>query len=205
MSNTKVGTILGRLLSEHNLKVTELARRIKIPQPTVQRIVTGTSENPQMSSLKSIAEYFDITVDQLKGIEPIPKFDNVYKLPLISWEDATLWHKKFTTTSHEHIIADLSVSKHAYALKILDGAMEPIFPCNSILIVDPNVQPKDRSYVIALIQGSKHPIFRQLIINGADKYLKPLSPDTEVYKMLQLKSTDTILGTVVQARWNYTP
>lgn len=204
MSNTKVGKILNQLLSEQNLKVSELARRVKLPQPTIQRIAAGICESPHISSLKPIADYFSISVEQLKGLDPIPKFDKVHKLPLISWTEAVDWKTHSITNTDKHIIADIHVSNHAYALKILDGAMEPIFPCDSILIVDPDVQPKDRSYIITLINHTNVPIFRQLVINGPDKYLKPLSPDTDIYKMLQLKKSDNILGTVVQARWNYT-
>ncbi len=203
MSNTKVGKILSRLLSEHKLKVSELARRVQLPQPTIQRIAAGVCENPHISSLKPIADYFSISIDQLKGIDPIPKFDQIHKLPLISWSEATHWNKQLATLTDEQVIVDISVGDHAYALRILDGAMEPIFPCNSILIMDPAVQPKDRSYVITLINNTEIPIFRQLIINGPDKYLKPLSPDTDIYKMRQLESSDNILATVVQARWNY--
>lgn len=204
MSNTKIGTILRRLLSDQNLRVSELARRVQLPQPTVQRIATGVCENPHISSLKPIADYFSISIDQLKGIEPIPKFDRVHKLPLISWQEAVDSKKHPATQTDNHVIVDISVGDRAYALKVIDGAMEPIFPCDSILIVDPDVQPKDRSYVITLMNGNNTPIFRQLIFNGSDKYLKPLSPDTEIYKMLRLENSDNILGTVVQARWNYT-
>ena len=83
MNTTKVGKILNSLLSEHNLKVSEFARRINLPQPTIQRIAAGMCENPHISSLKPIADYFSITVDQLKGLEPIPQFDNYHKLPLL--------------------------------------------------------------------------------------------------------------------------
>jgi SOS-response transcriptional repressor LexA len=182
----------------------ELARRVKLPQPTIQRIAAGVCENPHISSLKPIADYFSITVNQLKGIDPIPRFDKIQKLSLISWSEVINWSKYKLTQSNEHVIADIAVSDGAYALRILDGAMEPLFPYNSILIVDATIQPKDRSYVIAHIHEAEIPIFRQLIINGADKYLKPLSPDTGIYKMRQLDKLDIILATVVQARWNYT-
>jgi SOS-response transcriptional repressor LexA len=203
MSNTKIGKILTRLLSDQNMRVSELARKIQLPQPTIQRIAAGVCENPHLSSLKPIADFFSITIDQLKGLEPIPKFDKIFKLPLITWSEAAHWNKQLTTNTNEHVITDINASYHAYALRILDGAMEPIFPLDAVLMVDPTVSPKDRSYVITLMDGSIIPIFRQLIINGADRYLKPLSPDTDIYKMAQIGNLDNILATVIQARWNY--
>lgn len=203
MSNTKIGSILNRLLSEQNLRVSELARRIELPQPTVQRIAAGVCENPHISSLKPIAEYFSITIDQLKGLEPIPRFDKLSKLPLITWAEATYWNKKYETGTNEYVMADVKVSNYAYGLKVFDGAMDPIFPRETILIVDPAVIPKDRSYVIALNKSADIPVFRQLIVNGPDRFLKPLSPDTDIYKMTRLKDSDNILATIVQARRNY--
>lgn len=203
MSNTKIAKILNKLLSEQNLRVSELARRVQLPQPTIQRIAAGICENPHISSLKPIAEFFSITVDQLKGLEPISKFDNISKLPLISWSEAAFWNKQSQTNTQKFILADVGSSDKSYALKILDGAMDPIFPIETILIIDPLVLPKDKSYIIALIKGSSVPIFRQLIINGPEKYLKPLSPDTEIYKMIKLRNSDHILATIIQARRNY--
>lgn len=204
MSQTKISKIINRLLTEENMRVSELARKVKLPQPTVQRIAAGVCENPHISSLKPIADYFSITVDQLKGFEPIPKFDRLVKIPLLAWEDVSTWHAKFITNTEENVMVDVEVSKQAYALRLIDSAMEPVFPYGTILILDPLVKAKDRSYIITLLKNSDMPIFRQLIINGPDKFLKPLSPDTQIYKMLRLKNTDNVLATVVQARWNYT-
>jgi SOS-response transcriptional repressor LexA len=203
MNNTKIGNILNKLMNDKNLKVSELARRIKLPQPTVQRIAAGTCINPHISSLQPIAEFFSITVDQLKGLEPIPQFDKVSKLPVISWTQAISCKEKLIPPSEDYMLADVPVSQNSFALKVFDGAMEPLFPRGTLLILDPHVPPKDRSYIIALTQGTNMPIFRQLIINGADRFLKPLSPDIDIYKMTRLASSDTILATVVQARCNY--
>jgi transcriptional regulator with XRE-family HTH domain len=203
MRNTKVGKILNKLMLEQNLRVSELARRIKLPQPTLQRIAAGTCENPHTSSLQPIADFFSISIDQLKGLEPIPKLDKVFKLPVISWTEATYWNKKFTTTTEEYVLADVPVSSVSFALKVFDSAMEPLFPRGTLLIADPDIFPKDRNYIIALSMGANIPIFRQLIINGPDQFLKPLSPDTEIYRMTRLQNADTILATIVQARCNF--
>lgn len=203
MSNTKIGKILNKLLSEQNLRVSELARRVNLPQPTIQRIATGVCANPHESSLKPIADYFSITVDQLKGLEPIPHFEKFTKLPLIGWDEIAKWHKTKTHYTEHFVLVDVSVSATAYALNVIDGAMEPFFPRNTVLIVDPQIQPKDKSFIIATTKQSTIPVFRQLIINGSKQILKPLSPDTNIYKMLQLRDSDEILSTLVQARHNY--
>lgn len=202
MTNTKVGSILSRLLNEHHLSVSELARRVKLPQPTIQRIATGVCEYPHVSSLKPLADFFSISIDQLRGLETIPQFDNIFRLPLINWEEASVWNQKHKTKSENYIVVDVKVSSQAYALTVMDGAMEPIFLQGTTLILDPDVSPIDRNYIIVLLKNANIPIFRQLIIDGQNKLLKPLSLDKNIYKISRLKAADKILATVVQARWN---
>lgn len=78
--------------------------------------------------------------------------------------------------------------------------MDPVFPKNTLLIADPDKSPKDRSYVIAKLSNINTPIFRQLLIDVKDRYLKALSPDFEQYKMTRLSDNDEILSVVVQAK-----
>lgn len=201
MKNTKISQILNQLMAEKEIRVAELARRVNLPQPTVHRIATGACEHPHLSSLEPIARFFSISVSQLKGHEPIPWLDRVSKVPLLIWEQTIVWPLNQNEILHpELIFTDANVSTNAYALKINDDSMDPVFPKNTFLIADPNKQPKDRSYVIAKLSNLEKPIFRQLLIDAQDRYLKALSPDFDQYKMIYLNNNDNILSTVVQAK-----
>ena len=83
-----LSSILNRLLFEKKMKPIDLARKLGIPQPTMHRIVTGKSPNPHKSNLEPLAEYFDVTVAQLKGEDP---------LPANLWSDSLLPTKKIET------------------------------------------------------------------------------------------------------------
>lgn len=99
---------------------------------------------------------------------------------------------------------DLALSPHLYALVIEDEVMEPLFEKDTILIIDGNKKPKDQSYIIAKSHKNKHAIFRQLLIDGEFKYLKPLNPNTKKHKMKLLdKKKEKFCGSLVQARKNY--
>lgn len=201
MKNTKIGQILNRLMTEKKIRVAELARRINLPQPTVHRIATGACEHPHLSSLEPIADFFSINIDQLKGHEPIPWLDRAAKVPLLTWADALNWPaNKDEMKNSELILTDAVVGKTGVALKIKDASMDPVFPKNTILIADPNRQAKDRSYVIAKLANHPEAIFRQLLMDAGDYYLKPLSPDFDQYKMTRLNKNDKILSVVVQAK-----
>ncbi len=201
MKNTKIRQILNRLMAEKKIRVAELARRINLPQPTVHRIATGACEHPHLSSLEPIANFFSINVDQLKGHEPIPWLDRVTKVPLLNWNEISDKPIKLREKQNfEFILTDADVGKAGFALKIKDSSMDPVFPINTVLIIDPERQPRDRNYIIAKLLNHSEVIFRQLLIDAGNHYLKPLSPDFEQYKMTRLNNNDKIMGIVVQAK-----
>src|SRR3990167_1974125 len=112
MKNTRIAQILNRLMAEKKIRATELARRINLPQPTVHRIATGACEHPHISSLAPIAHFFSISIDQLKGHEPIPWLDRASKVPLLTWEDVLHWPiKKNEIQKGEFILTDAAVGK----------------------------------------------------------------------------------------------
>ena len=204
MKNTRIGQILNRLMTDIKIRVAELARRINLPQPTVHRIATGACEHPHLSSLEPIASFFSINVDQLKGHDPIPWLDRASKVPLLTWNEVLHWSaKKNDRQNSEFILTDAAVGKAGFALKIEDASMDPVFPKNTVLIADPEKQAKDRSFVIAKLVSHPEAIFRQLLMDAGDHYLKPLSPDFEQYKMTRLNNNDKILSVVVQAKRDY--
>jgi transcriptional regulator with XRE-family HTH domain len=74
-----LSTVLGRLVAEKGISSAELARKTGVSQPVVHRLIAGETENPQILSLKPLADYFGISLDQLLGYAPLnaPKsFDN---------------------------------------------------------------------------------------------------------------------------------
>jgi transcriptional regulator with XRE-family HTH domain len=63
-----LSSVLASLMSQHRLTSSELARQTGIAQPVIYRLVTGTTENPQIMTLKPIADYFKISIDQVLGL-----------------------------------------------------------------------------------------------------------------------------------------
>jgi DNA polymerase V len=80
-----------------------------------------------------------------------------------------------------------------YALRVLGDSMEPEFADGCIIIVDPGGAPRDRSYVVVEFAGDV--FFRQLLLEGERRYLKPLNPK---YGSFELTPPYTIKGSVVQ-------
>lgn len=201
--------ILNRLMFEKRIRTAELARKINLPQPTVQRIVTGITPNPHISSLQPIADFFNISIQQLKGQVPIAwlkaqssQTNTWLQLPLLEWEQASS-PDVGKEIAQPGIFTDVNVSTKSFALIVKDSSMEPQFPKGTIIIIDPEKQPRDRSFVIAVLNNHPEAIFRQLLIDGPQFYLKPISPDFDHFKMSLMGANDRILGVLVQARRNY--
>lgn len=207
----KLSEILNRLMFERHIRTAELARRANLPQPTVQRIVSGVTTNPHRASLQPIAEFFSVTVEQLIGREPIPWLESMshqaagwMKVPLLAWNQVSTWLAGNGEVINPGLVfTDAKISDTAYALRMQDYSMLPIFPVGTLLILDPNKEPRDHSYVTVELSGHGEVIFRQLLIDGHKHYLKAISADFKHVTMEQISPQHKLVGTLVQARYDF--
>ena len=210
----KLASIIKRLLFERDIKSIDLARAINIPPPTIHRLVTGKSTRPYESSLKPIADYFEIEVAQLLGEKPLPSNEEegvdeetsrhgknwVATVPLIPWGNLKdLEIKK----NYNEIPFVGKISKIGFATIMPDTSMEPIIQRNSIIIFDPLIEPSDRSYVLVKLHETKAYVLRQLLIDADHQYLKPLNPDLSMFNMRLLHQDDEIIACLVETRHNF--
>lgn len=203
---------LKKLIEEHNLNTLELARRTGIGQPVIYRIMTGETDNPKIATVRTLADYFGISVNQLLGENSISSFnkpEDVFtppQIPLLSFEQVSFW--PYLTNNilekTEKVITDLSSSPHFYALKVNDNSMAPLFNKGTLLIIDGDKKPKDQDYVIILLKKQKKVVFRQLLFSDKHRYLKPLNPDNTQFKIqLFNPKTDSCKGVLIQAKINF--
>ena len=60
-----LATNLRYLLTAHHMSTSELARRCHIAQPVLHRLISGKINNPQISTLRPIIDYFHCSFDDL--------------------------------------------------------------------------------------------------------------------------------------------
>jgi len=210
MPNMTVSEVLKTLMFKEDIRVSGLARKIGVPQQTLQRVVAGLSPNPHEATLVPLAEYFNITIDQLKGKADIPGIRTLggeedkpwHELPLLSWDEACEYDTlaKETLAAKKHILTEVKVSDAAYALTMQDSSMEPVYPAGTVMIVDPKLELDDRRYVIVKLKGENRAIIRWVTTDGRDYFLKLLNPDLSGAGLVKLTSEDKVLGVVVQAK-----
>lgn len=209
-----LSNIINTLLFERKMRPAALARETGLPATTIHRLVTGKSTRPYKNSLIPIAEYFSLSVEQLIGEEELPdnywrdesmglsKKEQIKQIPIISWSDADNFHH-IDKKAQQCIVSSGSMSDSCFALIMLDHSMEPLFPKRAALIFDPTRQALDRSFILVKLNNLETPMFRQLLIDGEHKYLKPLNPDLNMYKMRVLNSEDKIIAVLLESRINH--
>lgn len=198
-------------MQELGIKEAELARQTGLPQTTVNRLLLGETHDPRANTLKPIAQFFGVSVDQLLGLESLDKnrivgtFNSFNKeawssVAIIEWEDVLSWRftsEKFNINSHSQWIAtERPVSKQSFAV-ISKPFLEPRFRKGSILIVDPAGHVRDGKFIIVSLDN-KSVTLRQASIDGDVLYLKNI--DAFIATIPFDKKSHLILGVVVEAR-----
>jgi SOS-response transcriptional repressor LexA len=208
----KLRANLTTLLEQQDLSVNELAKNTGVPQPVLHRLVKGKTTNPNILTLIPIAKFFSISISQLLGEDLLPLSESneisakiTIKLPIIPWEDIHDWIIHRQTKKSDFILVTENVSRAAFALKIAElksNIDDPIFHENSIIVIEPNIIPQDSDYVIVknFSLRSSQPLLRQLLIDGNNKYLKPLNSLVETQK---LRSNEQIIGVMLEIRHRY--
>ncbi|MFP8968595.1 helix-turn-helix domain-containing protein [Pokkaliibacter sp. CJK22405] len=124
------------------------------------------------------------------------------RVPLLSWVQAGCWSESIPAdpASAKMIPAPIRTTKSAFALEVRGDSMTamvgPSFPDGYLLIVEPKRQADHKSFVIARENGSDNCTFKQLIIDGNKKYLKPLNTQ---YSAFEINESTEICGIVVAA------
>jgi SOS-response transcriptional repressor LexA len=123
---------------------------------------------------------------------------SVCKVPVISWVQAGDWADSDCQTTpgyaEEYVYyPGIKVSPHIFALRIKNDSMEPEFLENDIVVVDPDKQAENGSYVI--VKNGQEATFKKLILDGSRVYLKPLNRD---YKPIDMTDKEfKIVGVVI--------
>jgi SOS-response transcriptional repressor LexA len=195
----------------------ELSRRTGIPQTTIHRILSGQIKESKPSTLKPIAAYFKLSLAQLQGEEAIAPSSNSSSIqtstpakliPLITWELATIWKKRFKNYKHQSsdgwVATNKQVGASAYGLIIQGNSMSsthgPSFEDGCEIVVDPERTPKHGDFVVVKQSDKPNAILRQLSIEGGSLDLLPLNPR---YSVTYLDSLDDICGVVCQLLANF--
>jgi SOS-response transcriptional repressor LexA len=200
--------VLKKLMGQKKINAAHLSEVTGISQPTLHRLLTGSSPDPRLSSIIPLAKFFNLTIGQLLGDEPLfsdglQEKISFSKVPIISWEEAAKWNKLISTltvsTWAKWIISNLDLSKNSYAIKSDSEFVSPHLSKCSFLIIDPVKTPQNKNYIVVKLSENSRVSLKQLYIDGDDKWL--IDPNKKLREIL-FDSSHIFCGTVVQIHLN---
>lgn len=86
------------------------------------------------------------------------------------------------------------IGPNAFALYVRGDSMEPEFSEGDIILVDPAEEAASGDFVVVRLDDEAEATFKQLIIDGSRRYLKPLNPR---YPIMEVTTSATICGVVL--------
>ena len=196
--NDNLCSRLNRLVREKGYNIPRLSKKTGVTEGTIHRILTSQHSNPTYTTLKAISDALEISIGELLG-EIDPATPNSRRIKIVPWEKIL----DTSETSDNFISSNVNVSTEAFAVKLNSSHMLPLFPENSILIFDPNKKCYDRAYVLVKLNNHPIPIFKQLIIDEPNWYIKSLSSELHNENLTQLDSADRIIATLTQSQLSY--
>lgn len=127
-------------------------------------------------------------------------YDHMFDMvPLISWVQAGSWSEVVDNfqpgDAEEHYPCPERHSDSTFALTVVGESMFPDFVPGEIIYVDPCVEATSGSCVVVRQNGDEA-TFKQLMLDGNNKYLKALNPNWP-NPIIEMLPDATICGVVI--------
>jgi transcriptional regulator with XRE-family HTH domain len=199
---------LCELMEEKSINMLTLAKQADVAVGTIQKLMTDPHCNPTIASLDAISKALNVTISHLLGQDEKSITLLGTNVVLLEWEtleNKLPTHQSLTsqpTATTPFIRTSCHVSKQAFAVTMAGNSMLPLFPEGSLLIFDPEKSPYDNSYVLVKLAEFDTFVFKQLLIDEPDRYIKSLNP---VFKdnIMKLSNQDKIIATLVQSQLRF--
>ena len=183
----------------------EIARALNTSVLTIRRIISGETEDPRISTLKAIADYFNVSIDSLLDDNEQRSINAMIKskprvIPILGWKDIEAcdsimdinlsnWDEWYPVVGEQNYI---SVSTFAIESR---PSMQPKFPIGTLFIINPDEPPLDSDIILIRMKQEKALSLRELIIDPPKWQLQPIVTGSETLFFDEKKHE--ILGVVV--------
>ena len=200
-----IGQRISKLMLDMDVSNAKLARMIGVSRPTIGNWIEGKSA-PTGENLTNLANALKVDPNWLmSGKESRVRLDNNvdisqkipfegFPVPVISWVAAGSFEPIETVLRDaevdEYLPPIKECGKNGYGLVVTGISMSPKFEPEDRIYVNPDFQVSDLKtgdLVIVSCAGDNEATFKQLIIEGTTKYLKPLNPkwDEQIIKLTE--------------------
>ena len=203
-------------MGELGLNESELGRRADVPQPTINRILSGESASPRRPTIEKIARILKVSPNWLmfggndestnfeSNVEMALQPSRSFSYPEISWVQAGAASEAMEMSNvaacPKHT-SDVWAGENGFWLKVMGPSMTspigPSFPEGFLILVAPEFEPRSGQFVVAKLIDSNEATFKQFIRDSGEFYLKPLNP---AFPTIPMDDTWVVVGTVVDGK-----
>lgn len=203
---------LKRLMSIYDIPtVAALAEELNINRMKLSRLLDGAIKRPKDKVLLPIANFFKITLEQLKGLQAIYwenikgvlDFTTGTRIPVYSLnldKDGN-FVQEIVGGLPMTILTDTEVSDKSYSFIVKDSSLGIMFSEGTFAVCDPEKIPENNSYVLVKLKDQFNYMLRKLLIDIDDKYVRSPNPAISG-SMRKMEDGDKIVATVVQIKLN---
>jgi transcriptional regulator with XRE-family HTH domain len=186
---TKKRSVLEELMSFFHIGDNELSEKIGLPSTTIYKLKSGETGDPRYSTMKALANYFNITLGQLVGEEPLNKeflgnnkLTFYFKVPILDWDqipnccDILSTINETTHFSWAYLKEAPEKKKNIFALTINTNEYASVFPINSVIFIEINTEKYDNYYALVCELSSKKCGIFKVIDNIETYFIHPEKP-----------------------------
>ncbi|MDU2939109.1 MAG: LexA family transcriptional regulator [Enterobacteriaceae bacterium] len=153
-----------------------------------------------------LAKELELMHAAAENVQFLGSYQKSPKYPLLSWVSAGSWCEACEPYTLKDIDEWYESSAHvegnAFWLRVQGDSMTSpsglSIPEGMLILVDTGKQPKNGSLVIAKLTEANEATFKKLVLDGGQKFLKPLNPQ---YPLMHINGNCKILGVVVEAKY----
>lgn len=171
-------------------KTTEskVAQELNIPVMTVRRLLSGETTDPRVFTLKTIADYFQVSINALIEVNEFPRQELISPskplfIPVFNWEQIKNIQshnlEKWPTWVPITIEKNQKISDKTFALESRPF-MYPPFQPGTIFILDPELKPSDGDLVLVNLRENNELTLRGLHIDPPDWQLHSVSQSSNI-------------------------
>lgn len=200
---------LRAVLDAREISQADVARASGIPLQSINNWCSGVSL-PVGARIAALARGIGVPVEDVLTLLDPSKYNAVTttrnpakKIPRLTWEQAGNWGSDMDLVGAAVEVFDESTATlpaGAFSLEVAGDSMSPEFQPGAIIIVDPSRAPKDGSFVVAKLGDAPVATFKQLRIDGAQRFLVPTN---DRYPVIEAGADCAIIGVVVEQQRRY--
>lgn len=153
---TSASEILRELMAEREVSEYALAKATGVPQPTINRILSGETQNPQRDTLQKLGRYFGRSSAQMAGeanFWSIKEPGTIYQsVPIVG--DAQLgpegfWYDGEHPVGHgDGFIDTPTTDANAYSICVHGDSMAPAIRNGWYVVIEPNSPLQQGEFVL---------------------------------------------------------